>query len=251
MIKVYADQHTLSQAAARLFAVEARRAVEDHGCFTVLLAGGSTPRAAYELLARPPLIDVVPWESVHLFWGDERHVPADDPRNNARMARLAFIDQVPVPPAQVHPIPYHSSPRRSAADYEEVLRAFFPEEPPRFDLVFLGLGTNGHTASIFPGTAAVTEHERWVMEVYVAEEELYRITLTAPVINRAALVAFIVAGAEKAPVLKETLDGEMDPGRIPAQLISPENGTLIWLVDRDAASLLRTPEPLTAPGPSK
>lgn len=240
MVKIYADQHTLSQAAARLFAVEARRAVEDHGCFTVLLAGGSTPRAAYELLARQPLRDMVPWESVHLFWGDERHVPPDDPRNNARMARQAFIDHVPVPAPQVHPIPYHPSPRRSAADYEEMLRAAFPEGPPRFDLVFLGLGANGHTASIFPGTAAVEERNRWVMEVYVAEEELYRITLTAPVINRATLVAFIVAGEGKASILKETLEGEREPSRIPAQLIEPESGTLLWLVDRDAARLLRS-----------
>ncbi len=241
MIKVYADQQALSQAAARLFAVEARRAAEDHGRFTVLLSGGATPRAAYELLARQPLRDMVPWESVHLFWGDERYVPPDDPRNNARMARQAFIDHVPVPSTRIHPIPYRSSPRRSATDYEETLRAFFQNGSPRFDLVFLGLGTNGHTASIFPGSAAADEREHWVMEVYVAEEDSYRITLTPPAINRAKLVAFVVSGAEKASILRETLEGEREPARIPAQLIEPENGTLLWLVDRDAARLLCSP----------
>ena len=237
---VYADIRSMSEAAARLFTVEARRAAEAQGRFAVLLAGGSTPRAAYELLARQPLCDLVPWESVHLFWGDERYVPPDDPANNARMARQAFIDNVSVPASQVHPIPYRSSPRESAAEYEDLLRALFTTGPPRFDLVFLGLGANGHTASIFPGTAAVEERMRWVMEVYVAEEDLYRITLTPPVINRAALVAFIVAGEGKAPILRETLEGERKPRLIPAQMIGPANGALIWLVDREAASLLRS-----------
>ncbi len=239
MIKVYADRMALSQAVARLFAVEARRTVESNGRFTVLLAGGSTPRLAYELLARPPLRDMVPWEGVHVFWGDERYVPPDDPASNARMARQALLDHVPVPPAQLHPIPYLSSPRESAVEYENILRTFFVTGPPCFDLVFLGLGENGHTASLFPGTSAVEERERWVIEVYVAEQKMYRITLTAPAINLAALVAFMVAGEEKASILRETLEGEYAPRRIPAQLINPANGRLFWLIDRDAARLLR------------
>jgi 6-phosphogluconolactonase len=244
MIKVYRDLQALSQAAARLFAVEAHRATETRGSFAVLLAGGETPRRAYELLAKQPLAGMVPWEQVHIFWGDERYVPADDPRSNARMARQAFLDHVPVHASQVHPIPYRHSPRASAVEYEDTLRTFFTVGPPRFDMVFLGLGANGHIASIFPGTHAAEERERWVTEVYVAEQDSYRITLTAPVINRAALVAFIVAGEEKATILRETLEGTRTPRRIPAQLIRPTNGTLLWLVDREAARLLQ-PKTLT------
>lgn len=238
MIKVFADLQALSHAAARLFAKEACRAIEARGQFSVLLAGGETPRRAYEILARQPLRDMVPWEQVQFFWGDERYVPPDDQRSNARMARQTLLDLVPVPAAHIHPIPYRSSPRESAAEYEDILRAFFNNGPPRFDLVFLGLGENGHTASLFPGTYAVEERERWVTDVYVAEQGIYRVTLTAPLFNRAALVAFIVAGGGKALILRKVLEGSMEPRRIPAQLIKPVNGTLLWLVEREAARLL-------------
>ena len=239
MIKVFTDLQALSHAAARLFVKEARRAIEAHGLFSVLLSGGETPRTTYEILALQPMYDMVPWEQVHFFWGDERHVPPDDPASNARMARQALLDHVPVPSAHIHPIPYRSSPRESAIEYEDILRAFFNTGPPHFDLVFLGLGENGHTASLFPCTSALLERERWVTEVYVPEQRLFRITLTAPVINRAAVVAFIVAGGGKASILRETLEREYDPQRIPAQLIKPVNGTLLWLVEREAARLLR------------
>ena len=155
------------------------------------------------------------------------------------MARQALLDHVPVPAAHIHPIPYRSSPRESAVEYEDILRAFFSAGPPRFDLVFLGLGENGHTASLFPGTSAVEERDRWVTEVYIAEQDLYRVTLTVPLFNRAALVAFIVAGGGKALILREVLEGALEPRRIPAQLIKPVNGTLLWLVEREAARLLR------------
>jgi 6-phosphogluconolactonase len=239
MIKVFADLQALSHAAARLFAEEAARAIETKGRFTVLLAGGETPRRTYEILARQPLRDMVPWEDVHFFWGDERYVPPDDPASNARMARQVLFDHVPVPAAQIHPIPYRCSPRESAVEYEDILRAFFSAGPPRFDLVFLGLGENGHTASLFPGTSAVAERERWVTEVYVAEQGIFRVTMTVPIFNRAALVAFIVAGGGKALILRQVLEGALEPLRIPAQLIKPVNGALLWLVERKAAHLLR------------
>src|SRR6266571_1822768 len=165
MIRIYADPEALSHAAADLFAEEACHAVESRGRFTVLLSGGETPRHVFELLAGKPYLDRVPWEGVHVFWGDERYVPPDDPRSNALMARGALLDHVPLPAAQIHPVPYRFSPRESAVEYEKLLRAFFADGPPRFDLVFLGLGTNGHTASLFPGTSAVDERERWVAEV--------------------------------------------------------------------------------------
>ena len=243
MIKVFADLQALSHAAARLFAAEARRAIEARDRFGVLLAGGETPRCTYEILARQPLRDLVPWEQVHFFWGDERYVPADDPRNNARMARQALLDHVPVQATQIHSIPYRSSSRESAVEYEEILRAFFGGGPPRFDLVFLGLGENGHTASLFPGTIALAERKRWVVEVSPAGEVMHRLTLTPPVINQAALVVFLVSGAGKSRILREALEDPPSPQLIPARLIRPADGELLWLVDRAAARLLqqRTP----------
>jgi 6-phosphogluconolactonase len=238
MINIYADPEALSNAAADLFADTARQAVEARGRFTVLLSGGETPRHTYELLAREGYRDGIPWEQVHIFWGDERHVPPDDPRSNVRMARGALLDHVPLLAAQIHPVPYRPSPRESALEYEKLLRAFFAGGPPRFDLVFLGLGTNGHTASLFPGTSVVEEQERWVAEVYVADQDLHRVTLTAPLINEAALVAFIVAGGDKAEVLRNVLEMAPDPRRIPARLIKPVNGRLLWLVDLEAARLV-------------
>jgi len=239
VIRVYADQEALSRAAAELFADKACRAVSERGRFIVLLAGGETPRRCYEILAEAPVRDLIPWDAVHVFWGDERCVPDDDPRSNAAMARRALLDHVPIPASQIHPITCAGAPREGAAKYGRLLRAYFGGGPPRFDLVFLGLGENGHTASLFPGTAVLEERQRWVAEVYVAEERLHRVTLTAPAINQAALVAFLAAGERKAEVLREVLEGTPDPHRIPARLISPADGKLLWLVDRAAARLLR------------
>ena len=238
MIRVYTDPEALSRAAAELFVLEARRAVASRGRFVVLLAGGETPGRTYELLATPPFRGRVPWPAVHIFWGDERCVPPDDSRSNSRTARRALLDHVPVPPAQIHPIPCNDSPRKAAGEYEQLLRSFFPSGVPRFDLVFLGLGENGHTASLFPGAAALRARKRWVSEVYVAQEGLYRVTLTAPAINQAALIAFLVTGAAKAPVLKDVLEGSPHPLLLPARLIKLAEGELLWMVDREAARLL-------------
>jgi 6-phosphogluconolactonase len=238
-IEVYANPQMLSRAAAELFAAEAHQAIKTRGRFTVLLSGGETPRTTYELLARAPFRDRIPWSKVHIFWGDERYVVPGDPRSNAQMAHRALLDHVPVPAEHIHPIPYGPTPRESAGAYETLLRTFFAGGPARFDLVFLGLGVNGHTASLFPGTAAVSEREHWVTEVYVAEQNLHRVTLTAPIINRAALVVFVVAGGDKAAIVREVLEGTPDPNRIPARLIKPAPGRLIWLLDRDAARLVK------------
>ena len=238
MIEIYSDLETLSAAAAQLFAEQAERAVAARGRFSVALAGGSTPRRTYELLARPPLGERMPWAKVHVFWGDERCVPADDPRSNYRMARQALLDHVPIPPEQIHPMPGSQEPRAAAERYEILLRSFFGEQPPRFDVVLLGLGENGHTASLFPGTPVLEERQRWVAEVYVAEQDLFRISLTAPFLNQAGVVAFLVAGAGKAAVLREILEGPHDPTRLPAQLIRPKHGELRWLVDQAAANLV-------------
>ncbi len=237
-VQVYPDLEALSQAAARLWEAKAQEAVQSRGRFSVALSGGSTPRRLFELLGEPPLSGRLPWERTHVFWGDERCVPPEDSRSNARLAREHFLDRVPIPAAQVHPIFCHESPEAGAAAYAAELRRFFGRAAPRLDLVWLGLGADGHTASLFPGSAALEEQERWAAPVVLSPPNLNRVTLTAPFLNQAALIVFLVAGADKALALHQVLQGPRNPRNLPAQLIRPRDGELRWLVDRQAASLL-------------
>ncbi len=242
-LHIYPDLETLSQAAAKLFVERANRAMQAQGHFSVALSGGRTPVRAYQLLAQAPYRDQVNWLQVHVFWGDERCVPLDDPRSNARLAQGALLAFVPIPRGQVHPILCQHSPQDAAVAYEARLRKFFREQPATFDLVFLGLGEDGHTASLFPGAPVLTEEERWAAAVRPASQNLDRVTLTPPVFNRARTVVFLVAGRDKARVLQEVLEGEYEPHRLPAQLIRPEKGELLWLVDQAAAAVLDPERP--------
>lgn len=237
-VAIYHDKEVLSLAAAGLFAEQARRAVKARGRFDVLLCGGKTPGRTYQLLGQEPFSSSIPWQALQFFWGDERCVPHDSPLSNFAMARSALLDHVPVSEAQIHPIPYQQSPQESARDYERLLRLYFDGRPPRFDLALLGLGNDGHTASLFPESPVLREPSRWVCEVYLPGQDLSRVTVTAQLINQAALVAFLVAGSGKAAMLRQVLEGAHDPQRIPAQLIDPAQGRLLYLVDRDAARLL-------------
>jgi len=198
MIEVYPDLESLSRAAAALLVKQANLAAAARGRFSVALAGGATPRRTYELLAAPPWADQAPWGRVHVFWGDERCVPLTDSRSNARLAKEAWLDRVPIPADQIHPLNCATDPAAAARQYEAHLREFFAGEPPILDLVLLGLGDDGHTASLFPGSAVLEEGERWAVAVHLAEAGLSRVTLTAPLINQAAMVAFLVAGGAKA-----------------------------------------------------
>jgi 6-phosphogluconolactonase len=238
MIQVYPDLESLSRAAADLLVMQANLAVAARGRFSVALSGGATPRRTYELLAAPSFKDQAPWDRVHVFWGDERCVPLNDPRSNARMAQDAWLDHVPIPRDQIHPMSCAGDPAAGARQYEAQVRKFFAGRPPRLDLVLLGLGDDGHTASLFPGTPALEEREGWAAAVYLGKQNLDRVTLTAPLINQAAMVVFLVAGKSKAGVLQEVLHGPRDPGRLPAQLIQPQTGELLWLVDLAAAARL-------------
>jgi 6-phosphogluconolactonase len=213
-------------------------AISERRRFSVVLSGGETPRRLYEILATPPFQARICWGDVHVFWSDERCVPPDDPRSNARMARQALLDHVPIPPENIHPIHCETSPQQAALSYEQELRDFFGSQPPIFDLVLLGLGENGHTASLFPNTPVLKEQQRWVVEVYVAELEMYRVTLTAPLINQARQVVFLVCGSEKASVLQDVLEGAYQPNDLPAQLIRPNGAHPIWLVDKAASRKL-------------
>jgi 6-phosphogluconolactonase len=241
-VEVFPDETELIRTEGDRLVTLARAAVEARGRCLISLAGGSTPRPLYELLATAPRAAEIDWKRMHLFWGDERCVPPDHPDSNYRMAREALIDRVPIPPENVHRIRGEDEPHQAAEGYERVLRQFFgaEERPLRsFDLVLLGMGPDGHTASIFPGTAATTETRRWVMPIHVQKpREMWRVTLTTVVLNAAADVTFLVAGPDKATRLREVVKEGAPP--VPAQLIKPTSGALHWMVDAAAGAALRT-----------
>lgn len=232
MIRVFADTEALARGAAAFFAEEVSRAVAARGRASVLLAGGDTPRRTYELLAEEPLRQAISWEKVHFFWGDERCVPADDGRSNQSMARASLLTRVPVPGGNIHPIACSDAPEQAAAAYQRELEGHFAGGAPRFDLILLGLGTDGHTASLFPGSAALAEQTRWSAVVRRPGEAFARITLTLPLLNQARQVLFLVAGGDKAPILAEMVQGNAP---FPARLVRPNGGELHWFADRAAA----------------
>jgi 6-phosphogluconolactonase len=237
-IRVLPDPEALAEAAARLVVEHAQTAIDARGRVSIALSGGSTPRELHRRLASPPLIDQVDWSRVHIFFGDERCVPPADENSNFRMAEETLLGRVPVPRAQVHRMHGERPPQEAAADYERELATFFGDDPPRLDIVLLGMGDNGHTASLFPGLKAVHEHERWVVAEYVPEVGMWRITLTPVVLNLAGETVFLVAGAAKADMLREVLEGPYEPDRKPAQAIRPTPGEVTWLVDAAAAAKL-------------
>ena len=243
MIELFENKEALSQAAAELFAVQARTAITVRGCFSVLLSGGETPRRTYELLAQEPHRTRISWQQVQFFWGDERCVPADDPRRNEFMAHRAFHNALPLRPEQLHPIVCERSPRQAAESYEAQLRDFFADGPPCFDFIFLGLGEDGHTASLLPNSEALDEQERWTAVTRRPDEEFSRVTLTASLLNQAAVVVFLVVGRNKAKVLKSILEETGHRQLLPAQLIRPLRGDLYWFVDPEAACLLGSSSP--------
>jgi 6-phosphogluconolactonase len=243
VIHVVANLEELSRAAATEFVRQAQAAVQAKGAFTAALFGGSTPKNLYALLADDTALrTTIPWDKVHFFWGDERHVPPDHPDSNYRMAHEALLSKVPVPPANVHRIKSEYPEASHAADeYEQTLREFFGLAAglfPRFDLLLLGMGPDGHTASLFPGTAALHESACLMVANWVEKFRAYRITLTPPVLNNAASIIFLVSGEEKAETLRAVLQGEEQPERFPSQSINPAQGTVLWLVDQSAARLL-------------
>jgi 6-phosphogluconolactonase len=236
-----------SQTAARATAVEIVRRAEAaqtrHGHFTLVLSGGSTPRAVYHLLATSFQNDI-DWSNVYVFWGDERCVPPDHADSNYHMARLALLDFVPIPGDHIYRFHAELEPETAASAYESALRTFFDarsrgETPfPRFDLVLLGMGDDAHTASLFPGTPALDETERWVAAQYVEKLATWRLTLTPPALNAAESVLFLATGSGKASALAAVLEGEYDPQQFPSQLIQPASGNLSWYVDEAAAAFL-------------
>jgi 6-phosphogluconolactonase len=242
-IRVLADANSIAQTGAAEFLDAARGAVREKGSFSVALAGGSTPKALYGLLASNPLLQAkVPWSKIQFFFGDERHVPPDHAESNFRMTKEAMLAKAPIDPKQVHRIKAEKQNAAEVAlEYEDDLRASFElaaDQLPAFDLVFLGMGPEGHTASLFPGTKALKEEHRLVVSNWVGKLYTDRITLTPPVLNNAARIIFMVHGEEKAPALKAVLEGPYEPEQLPAQLVRPKLGKVLWLVDPSAASML-------------
>ena len=239
-ITIYPDNQAFVDGAAAFVAGLATQAIAERGRFTVALAGGGTPRPIYARLAASDYAGRIDWLRVHIFFGDERCVPPDDPRSNYRMAREALLDYLPLPPANIHRILGEDDPALAALAYEQDLqRSFRTSSAPSFDLICLGMGDNGHTASLFPGTAALREQVRWVVPQYVEVMQTWRVTFTAPLINAARHVIFLVEGAAKAEMLWRVLEGPYQPDVLPAQLIQPVTGQLDWLVDTAAAARIQ------------
>jgi 6-phosphogluconolactonase len=255
VLNVQPDTASLLRLAADAVVFFGRKAIERRGRFHLALSGGSTPKALFELLAQPPYAGQIFWDRVHVWWGDERLVPSDAPESNFRMAEAALLSRVPIPPGQVHRVRTELGAEQAAAHYETEIKFAFgqisvDEETgalldsagvPVFDMILLGMGDDGHTASLFPDSEALNAHERLVTSHYVEKVAMQRITFTAPLINAGDTVLFLVSGAGKAQMLKRVLMGEITPGALPAQQIAPA-GKLFWMIDAAAAGEL-APKP--------
>lgn len=234
-LHVYKDGEALSQAAAQWIARRIGATLRSGSRFTIALSGGSTPKRLHQILAAAPYTDQIDWSKLHVFWGDERAVPFEDSRNNAKMAFDTLLNFVPVPPAQIHVMRTDISPEQSAMEYEKILHQYFDKTPYSFDLVLLGMGDDGHTLSLFPGMPIVHEKTAWAKSFWLPAQDMSRITLTSTIVNRSAAVAFLTEGSKKTHALKEVLEGAYDPDQYPSQEIKP-GGELHWFVDEAAAA---------------
>ncbi len=223
----------LARAAAEDFVTRAQASIGADGAFKVALTGGSTPRYTYALLATEMYASRVDWSRVYVFWGDERCVPPDDEASNFRMARMALLDHVPIPAENIFRMRGEDPPEAAAAAYEELLNDVVGQ---RFHLIHLGMGADAHIASLFPGSPALHEKRRRVYAQFVESAGMWRITLTAVAINRAASITFIVAGPQKASAVAAVLEGPHTPAETPAQIVAPADGEVLWLLDSDAAA---------------
>ncbi|MFQ5605451.1 MAG: 6-phosphogluconolactonase [bacterium] len=237
-IDIYPSKPALVTMAAEKIVEIINLSRQRWGDCSVALAGGNTPRDVYSLLASRLYQNRVDWPQVHLFWGDERAVPPDHPDSNFRMVKESLLDQIEIPPANVHRMRGEIEPEQAALEYEQVLLEQFNESPPRFDLILLGLGEDGHTASLFPGAKAIDEKNKLVTSVFVSRLDTNRITLTLPVLNAARTVIFLVAGSSKSEIVQRVLNLDGPSKQLPASLVLPVPGNLMWMLDNSAAALL-------------
>jgi 6-phosphogluconolactonase len=236
-LQVYKDSAEVAAAVADLFINVGQTALTVRGSFHVALSGGNTPRAAFELLAREPRSESLAWKDVFVYFGDERCVPPDDEQSNFRMAEETLLDAVPIPKHNVHRIHGETDPAEAARDYAKVLLDDMGD-PPRFDLMLLGMGPDGHTASLFPGSSPEEDSDKLVRAVYAKSQMMWRVTLTPTVINASRVVAFAVEGVDKASTLCDVYTGPLDPVKYPSQIVAPTDGRLIWIVDKLAAGMI-------------
>lgn len=238
-IKIFPDNELFNQAVVDRFIEQAALCIQARNVFTVALSGGSTPAQIYAALAEEPNRDRITWEKVHLFWGDERHVPPEDADSNYRMVREVLLEKVAIPPENVHRVLAELDVHQAADFYEAELRGFFEGKQPRFDLALLGMGEDGHTASLFPHSTGLNEERRWFIANQIPESGVWRLTLTYPAINAARLILVLVKGVGKADRLKDVLTGAYDPVAQPIQAIEPKKGQIVWMLDQAAAEGLQ------------
>jgi len=238
-IIVTSDSSELAQAAVRIFVKAAKDSVARRGCFSAAFSGGSTPRHMNRMLAQEPHCSSIAWGKTHIFWVDERCVSVNDPASNYGVARKDFLGQIPIPVDHVHPMPGEAVPEEGAKIYHNELKTFFRSikgEFPAFDLILLGIGVDGHTASLFPATPSAALSKKWVVAVKGGTPDVHRLTLTYYILNQANNICFLVSGENKAPIVKAIFENKQ--ARLPAQKVQPLNGRLTWLMDRQASSLL-------------
>jgi 6-phosphogluconolactonase len=238
-IKVFEQAELLFEATANHILELSESAIAKKGSFTVALSGGNTPKNLYELLAQPSYSKKINWKKTFVFWGDERCVPASDEENNSHMAFIALLNNVPIPAENIFPVPVNFEPAKAAGRYEHMIKTFFKDADPAFDLVLLGLGNDGHTASLFPGNAILLEKKALVKEVYLPEKNMYRVSFTPTLINKAKHVLFLVTGKEKSLIIKKIFSASAKQQTFPAQLVKPVSGDLYWFLDKPAASLIK------------
>ena len=239
-LHIFDDKEILSEQLAEWICDLISDTLKHQQFFTIVLSGGGTPKILYQKLASEKYKNKIDWQRIHVFWGDERVVPFSDERNNAKMAFDFLLNQVDIPASQIHIMRTDIEPNFAVAEYRKTLHTFFDNTGHSFDLVLLGMGDDGHTLSLFPGSLLINEDSRWVNSVYNEQQQMYRITLMPLLVNKAGKVVFMVDGEKKAGVLEKVLEGEYKPAEFPAQLISPENGELHWFLDKAAAKKLHT-----------
>lgn len=237
-IEILPSATSLYKAAAIKILELYDASIKQKGNFTIALSGGNTPKKLYELLATTAFSKKINWKNVFVFWGDERYVPFSDEENNSHMASIALLDEVPIPTENVFKVPVNFTVVKAAAQYEQIIKRFFKEALPSFDLIMLGVGEDGHTASLFPNNEILQENKRLVKQVYLAETDTYRISFTIPLINNAKNLLFLISGKEKSAILAKLFKRSGGSKKFPVQLIKPINGNTYWYIDKAAASQL-------------
>lgn len=238
-LHIFKNKELLSEELAQWICNYISETLEKQNFFSLVLSGGNTPKSLYKKLASDKFKNKINWSKVHIFWGDERYVPFDDSRNNAKMAFDILINKVDIPKENVNIIRTDIIPEESAKEYVDTIKKYFKHTQNNFDLVLLGIGDDGHTLSIFPGSSLINEEENWVNKVYNEEQKMYRITMMPQLVNNAKQIAFMVEGENKADILNRIIYGNLEPVKLPSQLIDPSDGELHWFLDDEAASKLK------------